>query len=364
MEANVRVRVHRPLLLPDQGGRPARALHGLITTTAERIDLEAAGIRRSALNTAEAFSGARLELLEFPDGRRLVAKHLPADGDWLTRATGGRDRPRRLWETGVLDRVDAVSDHTVVAMQTVDDHTVVLMRDASNELLPPRVTVTRATSKLLLSRLANMHEHLAGTSADDLCPIAARYAMFAPDVHATDTGVGRHPMADRIVHGWEVFEAHVAADVAHAVFAVHRAPERLVSRLAGLPATLLHGDAKLENLGLSRDGRLVAIDWGDLTGVGPREIDVAWYALKAAARIGCSPADLFADYEAAASERLDLTALDVVCVGSLAQMGFRLALSAYDTGPEPPEVARELLDWWIDRTRSALGRLSADRWLS
>src|SRR5437588_5455715 len=123
MEVDVRVRVHRPLPLPDQGGRPTRSLHE-VTTTAEQIDLEAAGIRRSTLNTAEAFSGARLELLAFPDGRRLVAKHLPAAGDWLTRATGGRDRPRRLWETGVLDRVDAVSDHTVVAVQTVDDHTV------------------------------------------------------------------------------------------------------------------------------------------------------------------------------------------------------------------------------------------------
>src|SRR5438046_105325 len=110
-----------------------------MTTTAEPIDLEAAGIRRSALDAAEAFSGARLELLELPDGRRLVAKHLPAHGDWLTRATGGRHRLRRLWETGVLDRVDAVSDHTIVAMQTIEDHTVVLMRDASNELLRPRV---------------------------------------------------------------------------------------------------------------------------------------------------------------------------------------------------------------------------------
>jgi hypothetical protein len=291
-----------------------------------------------------------------PDGRRLVAKHLPADGDWLTRATGGRNRPRRLWETGVLGRVDAVSDHTVVAMQTVEDHTVVLMRDASNELVPARVPVTRATSKLLLSKLANMHERFAGTTADDLCPIAARYAMFAPSFHTSDAGPGRHPMADRIAHGWEVFEDHVSADVVDAVFAVHREPERLARRLAASPATLLHGDVKLENLGISPDGRLVTIDWGDLTGIGPREIDIGWYALKASARVGCSPDDIFADYQAASSEPLDQATLDAVCIGSLAQMGFRFALSAYDTGPESPPVAHDLLAWWVQRTRAALMR--------
>lgn len=327
-----------------------------MTTTAEQIDLEADGIRRSALDTTEAFSGARLELLELPDGRRLVAKHLPADGDWLTRATGGRDRARCLWETGVLHRVGAVSDHTVVGVQTVEDHSVILMRDASNELIPPRAPVTRARSRLLLSKLAKMHEHFAGTRAGDLCPIGARYAMFAPRFHATDAGPGRHPMADRIAHGWEVFEDHVPADVVEAVLAVHRDPGRLARRLAASPATLLHGDAKLENLGISPDGRLVAIDWGDLTGVGPREIDVAWYALKAAARVGCSPDDIFADYQAASSEPLDPAVLDAVCIGSLAQMGFRFALSAYDTGPESPPVAHHLLAWWVRRARAALMR--------
>lgn len=93
---------------------------------------------------------------------------------------------------------------------------------------------------------------------------------------------------------------------------------------------------------------------GELTGIGPREIDVAWYALKGAARIGCSPAAIFADYETAAPEPLGSGVLDIVCIGSLAQMGFRFALGAYDTGPEPTAIAGQLLDWWVDRARDAL----------
>lgn len=231
-------------------------------TASDRVDLSSVLSRRPMIETDEAFSGATLERLELRDGRRLVAKQLPADGDWLTRGTDGRDRLRRLWESGVLERVDAVTDHTIVDLQAIDGGDVVVMRDASSELLPPRVPVTRATSRLLTARLAALHEHFRGSQADDLCSIAARYAMFSPAFHATDAGSGRHPLADRIIRGWSLFEEHVDPDVVQAVFTVHREPERLERALTDAPTTLLHGDVKLENLGLWPDGRLVAIDWG------------------------------------------------------------------------------------------------------
>src|SRR6266511_3523202 len=37
----------------------------------------------------QAFSGARFEHVALADGRRLVLKRLPPEGDWLTRVTGG-----------------------------------------------------------------------------------------------------------------------------------------------------------------------------------------------------------------------------------------------------------------------------------
>lgn len=54
-------------------------------------------LKRSPLGgVTEAFSGARLERVELTDGRRLIYKHLPVGGDWLTRVSGGADRLRRL----------------------------------------------------------------------------------------------------------------------------------------------------------------------------------------------------------------------------------------------------------------------------
>jgi hypothetical protein len=288
-----------------------------------------------------------LERVDLRDGQRLVVKHLPVDGDFMTHVTDGRGRLRRMWTSGLLQRIGAIVDHTILDVRVVDGQDVVIMRDATTDLVPPTAPVSRDTSRRLLARLAAMHEACADEPTDDLCAIEARYAMAAPDFHATYTGPGPHPMADRIVDGWRLFAENVAADVADAISAVHREPARLGGRLRRFPSTLLHGDPKLENLGLAGD-TLVAIDWGELTGFGPREIDIAWYAQKGSERIGCTPDDVFTDYEAASNRPLDREAVDLACIGALAQMGFRLAGGAADQ-----------LEWWVERIRSALDRIGS-----
>jgi aminoglycoside phosphotransferase (APT) family kinase protein len=145
-------------------------------------------------------------------------------------------------------------------------------------------------------------------------------------------------------------------DVAEAVTAVHDDPGPLQRALEQFPSSLLHGDAKLENIGRGAE-KAILIDWGDLTGYGPAEVDVAWYAVRGSARIDADLGDLFADYEAASGRKLDPRALDLVCLGSLAQMGFRMANSATLGRPETHEVGRSQLDWWTGRVRPVLDSL-------
>src|SRR5205823_12486219 len=126
---------------------------------------------------------------------------------------------------------------------------------------------------------------------DGLCRPDVRYRLFAPSLHGLDSGPNPHPAQDLILTGWQLFAEMVPADVAEAVFAVHARPERLAAALmASAPATLVHGDAQLENLGLDGD-RLVAIDWGELTGIGPAEIDVAWLAVMSCWRMDDLPGE-------------------------------------------------------------------------
>lgn len=323
-----------------------------------RVDLSVATASRPLEGSTAAFSGATLERIELPDGQRIVVKHLPPQGDWLTRATHGSGRVRELWESGLLSNIEPLVDHTIIDIKKVDDHDAVLMRDASDDLVPARRPVSVATIRALLTGLSAMHDGCVELWTDDTCSIAARYSIFAPAFHAQDDGPNAHPRQDRILRGWDLFQQHVDADVVAAVFAVHRDPGPIGRNLARFAPTLLHGDAKLENLGLRTD-EFVAIDWGDLTGFGPREIDIAWFALTTAARIGCTADEIFREYESGCSGPMKLEPLDLACVGALAQMGFRLAIAAFDSGSEGSNAASAQLTWWVARVRRALDRLGS-----
>lgn len=53
---------------------------------------------------AEAVSGATLERVDLVDGRRLVVKRLPVDGDFMTHVTAGIARLQRMWASGLMHR--------------------------------------------------------------------------------------------------------------------------------------------------------------------------------------------------------------------------------------------------------------------
>ena len=179
--------------------------------------------------------------------------------------------------------------------------------------------------------------------------------MFAPSHHAGEQGPGAHPLGERIVKGWELFEQHVDRDVVEAVFAIHQDPEPLQRRLSRFPATLLHGDAKLENLGLTgtawsnRSG-------GRSPGSAPREVDVAWFALKGSARIGCSPDALFADYEAASGQQMDPKRSISSASGRWRRWDSASRWARSRRGPDEPDVAARQLAWWSGRAAAALDR--------
>jgi hypothetical protein len=56
---------------------------------------------------------------------------------------------------------------------------------------------------------------------------------------------------------------------------------------------------------------------------------------------------------------MDPEALDLACIGSLAQMGFRFAVGAFASGPDMREVAAAQLTWWTARVSAALDRLGS-----
>lgn len=72
------------------------------------------------------------------------------------------------------------------------------------------------------------------------------------------------------------------------------------------------------------------------------ETEVAWHALENALRIDSMPGDVFEDIATTAGRPLDYKALDLACVGSLAQMGFSAQFA-----------------WWTAPVRVALDRIGS-----
>ena len=60
------------------------------------------------------------------------------------------------------------------------------------------------------------------------------------------------------------------------------------------PQTLIHGDVRLHNMGLT-DDQLVLLDW-EVVGSGPPAMDFAWYLIISASRIDATREQVIDDY--------------------------------------------------------------------
>jgi len=311
---------------------------------------------RVPLVVTDGRSGSRLERVRLADGRVVVVKRVAPAWDWIVRATEDSGRIVELAASGLLDRVPAVLDHTVIGAERDGDGWLVVMRDATPLLVDDGAHIDRAAGRRVLDAAAALHEAFWATPAAErvpLCTLTARYAYLSPATAAREAG-GPDVVPELIGRGWELFADLVPAEVADPVFAVLDRPQVLADAMAGFPATLIHGDLKLGNLGFGPD-RVVALDWGTQTGWAPPAIELAWYLAINASRIDATREQVLDDFRAGQGERHDEDALRLALFGGLVQLGWDKALQA--AGHADGAVrAREAadLDWWVARAREAL----------
>jgi hypothetical protein len=310
-------------------------------------------VRREPLAAADGRSGSRLERVLLASGEQLVVKHVLTASDWLMRATGDNGRVAELWASGLLDRVPAVIEHAIVAVERDGAGWTVIMRDLSAALLPDGAHIGRAESRRVLAAAAALHAAFRQEPARELCALADRYRFLSPAM-ARREAAGGDPVPKLVGRGWERFGELVAGDVAAAVGAILERPEPFAAELARFPATLVHGDLKLGNLGFLGD-RVVLLDWGTQTGWAPPAVETAWYLAINASRIDATREQVLADARAAEGDLHDEDALRLALLGGLVQLGWDKALQAAEH-PDAGVRAREAADlaWWEARAREAL----------
>src|SRR5262245_48395918 len=150
----------------------------LMATTRSRPAVRLDDLHRVPVTRIEAYSAATFERATLPDGTRLFLKHLPAAGDWITRGVGGADHLARLWDSGALDRLSSVVDHTILDIVQHDDHDVVIMRDASENLFSESHPPTWRLGQDLVAGLAALHAAGRDEALLPLCSLGARWRVF------------------------------------------------------------------------------------------------------------------------------------------------------------------------------------------
>jgi hypothetical protein len=227
-----------------------------------------------------------------------------------------------------------------------------VMRDVAEHLVP------EGDGQVPLEQHAHFMEHLAALSAafwnwrDDLglTPMERRVRLFAPDTIAgelrADPVPGPIAAADT---GWRAL-AERAPRLAATARAVWADPGLVLGPLAATPATFLHGDWKMGNLGSHPDGRTILVDWA-FPGAGPVCWDLCWYLAINRRRLPESKEDAAQRCRDALEGRGIATGdwwerqLDLCTVAIMATFGWEKAL-----GDD------EELGWWADRVEAALRR--------
>ncbi|MCA1845113.1 MAG: hypothetical protein LC792_18345 [Actinobacteria bacterium] len=309
-------------------------------------------IERMPLQTSGK-SGARLERVTTADGRILIVKFVDPEDDWVVRATGDDGRLFRLWSAGMFGRLPAGVDSVIETVEELPRGWVVVMRDVTQSLVPAGRLLTRQESRRAVAAASSVHDAFAGIAIDGLCPLVDRLSFLAPAVARATTG---NPIREFILDGWTRFFDLVPEDVGQAMAKLMDRPGRLAAELAGHPATLLHGDLRMANMGF--DGStVILLDWGSLTGLGPAAVDHAWYVAVNSAAVDAGLDDLLFDAREALRPE-DRPALPLALLGALLQLGWDKALGATSDDPAIRDRERAGLAWWWARARDALEQWS------
>ena len=296
------------------------------------------------------------------EGRGYFLKRVSPASDWIMRCIGDRvHRPYLIWRAGVMDRVPACIDHTVVAMQIDGDGDEavcsVLMRDVAEHLIPEGdAAVSTAEHDGFIDALAQLCAALWGftDTVGGLTTMAQRLKFFdtlniARELAAAD------PPAPLVAAdaGWQALPVRSPV-LARLARAIQADPGLLTAPLAQTPVTFLHGDWKMGNLGRHLDGRTVLVDWA-LAGSGPACWDLCWYLALNRARLPATKEATITAFRAALHRHgVDTTGwfdrqLDLCLVGIMVTFGWEKAL-----GEE------QELRWWETAATQALARQDLD----
>ena len=300
-------------------------------------------------------SGNTLERVTLRDGRVLVRKHVSPAWDWISRATGDKGRALVMWSAGIFERMPHGVDPATVGVEPAQDGWAIYMRDVSTHLFPAERRVAANEVRRVVGGLAKLHRAFRGVEVEGLCSLVDRYHLLSPRTAQRETALG-NPAGPLIASCWDAFVDLAPPDVSGPIVALAEDPTPLAAELSKCEQTLVHGDARLWNMGLNDDA-LVMIDWGERTGTAPAPVEIASFLAFDAKYLELTREEVIDEYRSLTSDFVDDAAVDLAMIGGLVQLGCHHVLDLVLKGSEDARrYADEALAWWSAAVRAAFER--------
>jgi hypothetical protein len=217
------------------------------------------------------FSGARIYKQSNREGISYVLKVTSAHTDWIMQATSDNRCREALLANAACVRDDQINSPAIGSAQ---DGAVfsILMHDISEHLLS-NDRITREQLEAILLGMCRLHSLTPPNESDVAsCSIEDRLTLFRPDPEK----LAHFRIASDILRGWELFFAYAPRNIGDLVRSLFDDIGPLKRALGQLPSCFLHGDLKLDNIGLCPGGTLSLIDWS-MPMIAPAAIDLGWF---------------------------------------------------------------------------------------
>jgi hypothetical protein len=314
-------------------------------------ELLAGATSRAPFGTSDSKSGSAFERVVI-GGERHVVKHIHVDDDWTMRFNGDVGcHPAQVWRAGLMDVLPERIDHGVVAVATGLGRNgwgaALLMRDMSDELVPPGDEVLPdEVHDTFIADMAALSARLwSWTDTVGLVPLENRWSWFNHASLACESELGWPVPVPKVAwDGWARFVERAPRDLAASIDALRHDPGALVERVRETPLAFVHGDWKLGNVGMGRDGRTVLIDW-TYPGESPCCFELAWYLAINRVRMPISKEATIDRFRGAleasgvATEGWFDRQLALSLLAGLVVFGWEKAL----------DEGNDELDWWCER---------------
>ncbi len=323
----------------------------------------------------DGWSGAELTQLR-RGSERYVLKRDSLERDWIARATADGPILREAWFAAYGPALPPPVRAPYLGAGRADDAFALLMPDLTGVLFDWANPISGPELERLLGGLAELHAYPWVTSGDvdggPWCPLRERITLICR-ANLERPGPARDAVASRLLPGWDAFDRLAPVGARDLIDGLGRDPQPLLDALGQQPATLIHGDLKLANIGIEPDGSIVVVDWQMVT-MAPVAVELGWFLVANVASLPLPPDAIFERYAAklqyASSDAedgsrwvggpgsFDRDHEDAAILVGLLLRGWRKGADTEAGVVHASGVsAAEDLAWWCDRAVEAADRI-------